>query len=216
MEQAVHDLSSPGPETPSLKRHAGTEQGRHHVPQKRPRPTKSCLLCRKKKLKCDRLAPCRQCIMRNVQCTYDQEEQPSPESRTTEELDVEGHRRRKIPIPELPREVRTYAGVPPGVSSTPETGDQESTRLIKGLQSQVDRLEQLIADQPHVSSKAPQRSSLCANHGAGSSTDPGTLTVKGARSRFHGRNQKRSLLKEVSPQARAYVGGFGSLLNNPV
>jgi len=44
------------------------------VPQKRPRPVKSCLICRNKKLKCDKEQPCSACIKsRRVEdCTYDE------------------------------------------------------------------------------------------------------------------------------------------------
>ena len=203
MEAVIHGISSYGPPTPSLDRNGGPERSRRHVAQKRPRPAKSCLLCRKKKLKCDRLVPCRQCTMRNVHCTYDHEEEHSPGARITEELNVEGdQRRRKIPTPPPPREVRTYAGVPAtvstGRSSTLERGDRESTRSIGDLQSQINRLERLVSDRQHASSEAPQRSNFFDNHGAGPSTNSGTLSVKGSRSRFHGRNQRRSLLQEVS------------------
>jgi hypothetical protein len=42
--------------------------------QKRPRPVKSCLNCRKDKRKCDRGQPCTQCVKsRNLEpCTYDE------------------------------------------------------------------------------------------------------------------------------------------------
>lgn len=46
--------------------------------QKRPRPVISCLECRRKKLKCDRLLPCRQCIKygREKLCEYAPGQQP--------------------------------------------------------------------------------------------------------------------------------------------
>jgi len=44
------------------------------IPLKRPRPVKSCLSCRSRKLKCDREQPCSQCIRTNraEQCDYDE------------------------------------------------------------------------------------------------------------------------------------------------
>jgi hypothetical protein len=43
-------------------------------PQKRPRPVKSCLSCRTRKLKCDREQPCSQCVKnrRPEHCFYDE------------------------------------------------------------------------------------------------------------------------------------------------
>jgi len=45
------------------------------IPLKRPRPVKSCLSCRNRKLKCDREQPCSQCIRTNraEQCEYDEQ-----------------------------------------------------------------------------------------------------------------------------------------------
>lgn len=43
-----------------------------HNPRKRPRPVVSCLRCRDKKLKCDRTAPCENCVKASTghTCTY--------------------------------------------------------------------------------------------------------------------------------------------------
>jgi Fungal Zn(2)-Cys(6) binuclear cluster domain len=48
--------------------------GSSTIPQKRPRPVKSCLSCRNRKLKCDREQPCSQCIRsrRGDLCAYDE------------------------------------------------------------------------------------------------------------------------------------------------
>jgi hypothetical protein len=44
----------------------------NHNPRKRPRPVVSCLRCRDKKLKCDRTAPCENCVKASIAhtCTY--------------------------------------------------------------------------------------------------------------------------------------------------
>ena len=41
-------------------------------PRKRPRPVVSCFRCRDKKLKCDRVSPCQNCVKGNIAdtCTY--------------------------------------------------------------------------------------------------------------------------------------------------
>lgn len=43
--------------------------------RKRPRPVVSCLRCREKKLKCDRVAPCQNCVKggSEAECTYHQQ-----------------------------------------------------------------------------------------------------------------------------------------------
>lgn len=47
-------------------------------PPKRPRPVLSCLECRRKKLKCDRLLPCQQCLKggRSHLCHYAEGQDP--------------------------------------------------------------------------------------------------------------------------------------------
>lgn len=63
------------------------EDTRFDTSRKRPRPVVSCLRCREKKLKCDRLSPCQNCTKvpggRN-ECTYNHDPTRSmPKSRTT-------------------------------------------------------------------------------------------------------------------------------------
>lgn len=199
MEPVNREFISPHLETQSPDPSFGTDNSPYQ-PRKRPRPAQSCLSCRKKKLKCDRLAPCRQCIMRAAQCAYDHEEAIRSPAQATEESSLESdERRRKVPIPPLPREVRNPAGVPVVAPFTPIARSHESTRVIQDLQDRVRRLEQLISDQSHGSIEAPRQSSLCVSQTPGSSTNLGTLNVKGSRSRFYGQNQKSTLLREVSP-----------------
>ncbi len=122
MEPVNREFISPHLETQSPDPSFGTDNSPYQ-PRKRPRPAQSCLSCRKKKLKCDRLAPCRQCIMRAAQCAYDHEEVIRSSARATEESSLESdERRRKVPIPPLPREVRNPAGVPVVAPFTPSRG----------------------------------------------------------------------------------------------
>ena len=46
----------------------------HVTPVKRPRPVLSCLECRRKKLKCDRLFPCNQCQKSHLSCAYNSDQ----------------------------------------------------------------------------------------------------------------------------------------------
>lgn len=70
-------MSAPAPSTPTHGRAASpppttTTPANQDTVRKRARPTKSCLECRRKKLKCDRLQPCMQCkkLGREAHCTY--------------------------------------------------------------------------------------------------------------------------------------------------
>ena len=142
--------------------------------------------------------------MRAAQCAYDHEEATSP-ARATEESSLESdERRRKVPIPPLPREVRNSAGVPVVAPFTPIARNDESIRTIQDLQDRVRRLEQMISNQTPVSVEAPRLSSPCVNQTPGSSTNLGTLNVKGSRSRFHGQNKRSTLLREVSPTLQVH------------
>ncbi|MCJ1306500.1 hypothetical protein MMC25_000143 [Agyrium rufum] len=55
--------------------------------QRRPRPTLSCLDCRRKKLKCDRLQPCQQCVKigRAASCVFRSHVDPSDSAAETDD-----------------------------------------------------------------------------------------------------------------------------------
>lgn len=61
------------------------EDTRFESSRKRPRPVVSCLRCREKKLKCDRLLPCQNCTKTpggSAECTYNHDPTKSiPKSR---------------------------------------------------------------------------------------------------------------------------------------
>ncbi|KAH3989120.1 hypothetical protein HBI25_050880 [Parastagonospora nodorum] len=61
------------------------EPNHHDVPpsRRRPKPTLSCTLCRRRKLKCDRQQPCKTCIDRGLSfsCTFARNVPPPQESR---------------------------------------------------------------------------------------------------------------------------------------
>ena len=91
--------------------------------RKRPRPIVSCIRCREKKLKCDRVMPCQNCVKSGCRedCTYNQqpgaESQPQPKRVQLTEGD---HDQRIIPV---------TAGV----------------GIVEDLQIRVIKLEELLA-----------------------------------------------------------------------
>ncbi|KAK4189874.1 fungal-specific transcription factor domain-containing protein [Podospora australis] len=62
------------PRTPSVTSSTILEAATQPKSVKRPRPVKSCIECRKRKLKCDRLGPCSQCQKSRRPCKYTDQE----------------------------------------------------------------------------------------------------------------------------------------------
>ncbi|KAJ5364015.1 uncharacterized protein N7496_009728 [Penicillium cataractarum] len=158
--------------------------------RKRPRPVISCLRCREKKLKCDRAAPCQNCWKAGcrAECAYNQHPQ-STES--------------------LPKAKRVQL-------STERDGDDQQphsrpgTGIIEDLQQRVVKLEELLAVRPHAGNFGPIRDAPVQSSWPQSdstlSTAPflGTLVVKGSRTRYHGQNNRVTLLNQF-PDAKAFI-----------
>ncbi|KAK0669994.1 fungal-specific transcription factor domain-containing protein [Cercophora samala] len=62
------------PRTPSVTSSTVLDPAAQPKSVKRPRPVKSCVECRKRKLKCDRVAPCSQCQKSRRPCRYTDQE----------------------------------------------------------------------------------------------------------------------------------------------
>ncbi|CEJ54176.1 hypothetical protein PMG11_00497 [Penicillium brasilianum] len=158
--------------------------------RKRPRPVVSCLRCREKKLKCDRAAPCQNCSKAGcrAECTYNQLLQSSES---------------------LPKVKRVQL-------STEREGDDQQTQsrsgtgIIEDLQQRVVKLEELLAVRPHAGNLDPMRDALVQSSWPRSdstlTTSPslGTLVVKGSRARYHGQNNRVTLLNQF-PDAKAFI-----------
>ncbi|KAF2192169.1 hypothetical protein K469DRAFT_730819 [Zopfia rhizophila CBS 207.26] len=141
--------------------------------RKRPRPVVSCLRCREKKLKCDRTAPCENCIKAQCgsECTYNQ----YPSSKTKNDVAQSSH--------------QVHAsGNPPGLGS------------VEDLQQRVAKLEDLLSLRPSSAHTTTQNSPALSNvTNQSSAASPrllGTLVVKGSRSRYHGQNDRVTLLNQ--------------------
>ncbi|KAL2808285.1 hypothetical protein BJX63DRAFT_39821 [Aspergillus granulosus] len=188
-------------------------------PRKRPRPIISCLRCREKKLKCDRVAPCENC--RKAGCSSDCAFQHAPEG------------------PKRPR-----LGDGPDQSLDLEDG---KVGIIEGLQHRLKRLEDILAMNPHnpflasfafdklgiwdagqavpplnglepflrmsspdapflraPTSDAPTDGPPAPNVPSSTPPYPGVLVVKGTRTLYHGQTNRVSLLHQYT-DAKTFI-----------
>lgn len=173
------------------------------VPQKRPRPTLSCLECRRKKLRCDRLLPCRQCQKagNTARCTYTKSQGSQPPAQLSDESEYGSGGRSK-------KATRSKSRVRPHGSSSSSrfptnTGSvgRENTRAIEDLQLRVEKLERLLLDQRHHSLPSQKAASGRDEQVDRSSISHlGKLSINGSRSRYHGHNHKKLWLHQVRIQ----------------
>lgn len=153
------------------------------VPQKRPRPVKSCLRCRNKKLKCDREQPCSKCrIHPEEDCVYDE--------RVGSLGDPFHHVERPSYHPTPPSVVSSQRGE---IRRSPSSPEQ-----VSKLQARVRRLESLI-NQTNPQARAHVSNNV-AN--AAAQQNPDDISTPSAAEpelqTFHGLHNTRSLLALVS------------------
>jgi len=176
------------------------------VPHKRPRPVLSCVQCRRKKLKCDRLLPCKQCDKAGstALCTYNSREESLSQAQLIDESEAEsGQRRRKAARAESTAEPHER-GNPSRLPSYTTVVAEEKIGVIEDLQYRVNKLERLLSDQSRVSALTQKHACNHIEQADRSSTSYlGVLSIKGSRSRYHGKNHKITLLYQVSSQSQA-------------
>lgn len=155
---------------------------------KRPRPVKSCIECRNRKLKCDRLCPCSQCQKSNRSCRYAAD---GDVNNLSEGSDVETPER-------LPKK-HCFTN---NHDASVKPRDRDRTLpvpigLLEDHGTRLERLEKIILS----NAKSPLLAkgfSLRAPPLASSSVTIRGLTVKGGlRTRFFGQNSTRVLLNLV-------------------
>ncbi|ATZ55951.1 hypothetical protein BCIN_12g04950 [Botrytis cinerea B05.10] len=184
------------------------EDTRFDSSRKRPRPVVSCLRCREKKLKCDRLLPCQNCTKipnGSAECTYNHDPTKSiSKSRPT---------------------THSPGDRTPDLKFTPSVGNNSNViqgnggvGVVEELQSRVARLEELLqvtgklSNIQKLSSQPSQPSQPSPTHKVSKRTNapsrliPGlcTLIVKGSRSRYHGQNDRITLLNQF-PEAKDFI-----------
>lgn len=171
--------------------------------QKRPRPVLSCLECRRKKLKCDRLLPCKQCDKAGVsaQCKYNRHLESQSQVQLTDESDLERDQRAwKTARPEQRSSSHRQGDSSMEHASSSSSGvvSKKQIGVIEDLQYRVNQLERLSSGRSQSPALAQQNDSGYAEQGSRSSPNyMGVLSVKGSRSRYHGLNHKITLLQQV-------------------
>lgn len=164
-------------------------------PRKRPRPIISCIRCRNKKLKCDRAAPCQNCIKArcSASCTYHNPPETSDSLPRTKRI-----------------QLGNSADADDEPSGSPDVGRAAGLGIIEDLQKRVSILEEaLSADNSqmrnHLGSESSQQPKQTQ------SRNPvlplGTLVVKGSRSRCHGGTSRLSLLNQFS-EAKKFISQY--------
>ena len=161
--------------------------------RKRPRPVVSCLRCRDKKLRCDRLMPCENCNKAGCasKCMYGQ--QPTPTQAPEPGL----------PVPQEPALSKRKPSQPRDINETSGHDPPRSVGIVEDLQARVFKLEEALSINRlpsttviHNESRASPQS-VNTIQSTASQRQLGTLVVKGSRSRYHGQNDRVTLLNQV-------------------
>lgn len=141
--------------------------------RKRARPTKSCVECRRKKLKCDRLQPCMQCkkLMREEFCTY--AHGPSRPSDFVNENVERSPKRPKIDVSRL----NSWGAEAPIHPNVP-TGSYVATALPMDYQKTTLQAPNSSTDENQCKTS-------------------GRLQVEGSKSRYIGLGDRMTLLDHV-------------------
>jgi hypothetical protein len=157
---------------------------------KRPRPVKSCIECRNRKLKCDRLLPCSQCQKSNRNCRYAAD---GDVNNLSDASDAE--------VPDRPPKKQALPAGAESPAASSKSRDRNVTvpiSLWEDYGLRLERLEKLVLAS---GAKSPlvKELNLRAPPLASSTTTIRGLTVKGSlRTRFFGQNSTRVLLNLVS------------------
>lgn len=157
---------------------------------KRPRPVKSCIECRNRKLKCDRLCPCSQCQKSNRNCRYAAD---GDVNNLSEGSDVE--------ISENPPKKHCATNNYDAASRSRDSDRLNSVpiEILEDHGTRLDRLEKLVLSNTK-SALLVKDFNLRAPPLASTSITIRGLTVKGGlRTRFFGQNSTRVLLNLVRP-----------------
>lgn len=195
--------------------------------RKRPRPVVSCLRCREKKLKCDRTMPCENCTKSGCpsDCMYNH----SPAS-----LDA---------LPRAKRVQLGSEAVDQHPDPRVEPGRNAGVGIIEDFQLRLAKLEELLSVKPptnldllrdvsvrgsryirdawyislpyntNSTHSSPQSSGI--TQPASSPPFLGTLVVKGTRTRYHGQNNRITLLNKASRPCRSSSDCYTDMPSSP-
>ena len=153
-------------------------------PRKRPRPTVSCIRCREKKLRCDRIIPCANCLKAacSSECAFSQQTSTQKSAKVAARLTERLDSRHRPPL-----------GIP-----------SDSTEILEHQQNRPARLDGVLTDShtldelnASVEVAVPPGWTDARKSTMSTSVHLDTLVVKGSRSRCHGQNDRISLLNGV-------------------
>lgn len=152
---------------------------------KRPRPVKSCLECRKRKLRCDRGSPCSQCQKAQRACRYAAEGEVVSLSDDGSDVETPERtvKRNRSAVTVLPNSQET---------AVQKSGDPGYAAVLEEHAVRLERLEHQMLSR---TSSIAESSNAPAQRPTASSLTVRGLTVKGGlRSRFFGQMSTRVLV----------------------
>ena len=196
---------------------------------KRPRPVVSCLRCRAKKLKCDRITPCENCTKAEIAepCTYNPKGiAPLASNRGRSPPSNPHNRKSSTPVPSRGEpSLRAKSHNPKGITLVPSNGepslppnfpisqaitsapsngkqprpadspDHASFGSLEDVKHRLAKVEELLGV-----ARAPE-SSMTADVEQSTPTAClpllGTVVAEGGRSRYHGQNDRITLLNQA-------------------
>jgi hypothetical protein len=164
-------------------------------PRPRPRPVLSCLRCRSRKIKCDRLVPCKPCTLtgHDRECAYNDQPKSEVSSRA-----VNGSISRQSLTATSIIDVGNSNYQPP---ITPPTISQGTTmfKTLISLQERLQKLEQLCTTQSHAPVKISHRENVAIETSPPLLQVEGRMSIKTSGPRYRSESYKKSLLHHVSP-----------------
>ncbi|KAI1330678.1 hypothetical protein F5Y16DRAFT_340100 [Xylariaceae sp. FL0255] len=171
-----HTPSASGPESLSTPKSAQSRI------VKRPRPVKSCLECRRRKLKCDRLLPCSQCQKSQRGCRYAVDgDGGTPSDGSDGEAADRTVKRNRGPL--LLDNGHGGSVVLPADCS-----------ILEDHTSRIERLEQMMLDKHSPPADGSTSGSSASPFPAASALNMQRLSIKGSRSRLFGPGSTRVIL----------------------
>ncbi|KAE9366592.1 hypothetical protein N431DRAFT_417394 [Stipitochalara longipes BDJ] len=180
----------------------------------RPRPVLSCLRCRSRKIKCDRLLPCKQCTLtgHDSQCSYSL--RPKAESSSSQSQNGGASVQISTNAPMVNIE-------DPNSSSTAIGQSQSSLEKVEdllSLQKRIQTLERLYGN--HSRGPTDSSTSKMASDAGGSSgcllKIDAALSIKTSGPRYHSETYKKSLLHHFGIAGQFIHAGFNDPYRAPV
>lgn len=167
----------------------------HHPP--RPRPVLSCFRCRRRKVKCDRLLPCRQCKLTGqaAHCIYSAQSKSVAADGAHTGIGKNSRRG----LTDSSHFYMEHSDHPSPVSVHAESGVGSNSESLQSIQQRLRKLERFC--RTHSSTLE-----VPADHGTDirdtntpvPSTDA-ALSIKISGPRYHSQSYKKSLLHHVRP-----------------